>query len=528
MGDKRTDSGQFYPGGKVIPRQPVRPGGGADPNAVHYTEDANKSEEQKEQARENIGAGTSNFSGDYNYLANVPQSFPPSAHAASHAAGGTDPVTVAQSQVSGLVAALAAKRDKTDLKLEEPKNVHWVWTSNDPNCPEGWLAEANKFGAPKPSVEEVAPGTFGWFVAPIGGRTQATILIGPEDATVLEFAFGPDSSTFDFYATATRASATDTTPVLVDEIARVSQLPSADELLTTEQRTEITKVKDKADEFGEWVCSDGVERTIYELKRSSGKYVYSTDANWKENLPPAPDSWYSQQYDNRMGDITMSFYPGEYQPQDPITATRKRVLRTGEAATPQELTAAVAPKADRTAFAPEYSATSAYAVGVYVWHEGNIYQCVTAIASPGEVWTAAHWDGPQKLDDFFSESNSLLTGTIASETSEKAEKSELPIPLVSKTGNFTAESYKRFVVASMPSAGLTLTMHTPTGTDADVFECRFDGTALTADASVTFTGATVTKMEGETDTGVVKAGKVALMSAFWNGATWDVNWKVEG
>lgn len=40
---------------------------------------------QKEQARENIGAGTSNFSGNYSDLNNVPSSFPPSTH--SHAWG---------------------------------------------------------------------------------------------------------------------------------------------------------------------------------------------------------------------------------------------------------------------------------------------------------------------------------------------------------------------------------------------------------------------------------------------------------
>ena len=138
------------------------------------------------------------------------------------------------------------------------------------------------------------------------------------------------------------------------------------------------------------------------------------------------------------------------------------------------------------------------------------------------------------VQELFSESNTStaanpdLNNKVLQASVNKLIDVSLPIPLVAKTGNFTTESYKRFTVASMPSAGLTLTMHTPTGTNADVFECRFDGTALTADASVTFTGATVTKMEGATDTGVVKAGKVALMSVFWNGATWDVNWKVEG
>ena len=61
--------------------------------------------------------------------------------------------------------------------------------------------------------------------------------------------------------------------------------------------------------------------------------------------------------------------------------------------------------------APEYSPSSAYSVGAFVYHDGNIYQCTTAISDGGEAWNAAHWE-LRKLDDFFTESNSLLTGTI--------------------------------------------------------------------------------------------------------------------
>ena len=68
-------------------------------------------------------------------------------------------------------------------------------------------------------------------------------------------------------------------------------------------------------------------------------------------------------------------------------------------------------KADRASLAPEYSATSAYSVGAIVYHDGNIYQCTTAIAEGGEAWNAAHWQ-LMKLSDFFTGSNSLLTGTI--------------------------------------------------------------------------------------------------------------------
>jgi len=45
----------------------------------------------------------------------------------------------------------------------------------------------------------------------------------------------------------------------------------------------------------------------------------------------------------------------------------------------------------RANFAAEYSTSSAYAVGAFCTHAGNLYQCNTAIGSGGEAWTAAHW-----------------------------------------------------------------------------------------------------------------------------------------
>ena len=76
-------------------------------------------------------------------------------------------------------------------------------------------------------------------------------------------------------------------------------------------------------------------------------------------------------------------------------------------------------KANSSAFAPEYDATSGYAVDKFVWYDGNIYQCKTAIAEGGEAWNAEHWE-LRKLDDFFTESNSLLTGTIAANSARLA------------------------------------------------------------------------------------------------------------
>lgn len=49
--------------------------------------------------------------------------------------------------------------------------------------------------------------------------------------------------------------------------------------------------------------------------------------------------------------------------------------------------------------AEEYSSTKAYAIGDYCLHEGDLFVCNTAIASPGETWTAAHWDSVPKTTD---------------------------------------------------------------------------------------------------------------------------------
>lgn len=117
----------------------------------------------------------------------------------------------------------------------------------------------------------------------------------------------------------------------------------------------------------------------------------------------------------------------------------------------------------------------------------------------------------------------LITGLA-----EAAVEDKLPIALEAKTASFMAEDGKRYTVAAMP-ATLAVTLPSYTGDAAKVahiFEARFDGSSLTADASVTFDGGTATTMD--TDCGTVKAGKIALMSAFWNGATWDVSWKNQG
>ena len=54
--------------------------------------------------------------------------------------------------------------------------------------------------------------------------------------------------------------------------------------------------------------------------------------------------------------------------------------------------------AARGSLAPEYSASSTYAVGDLVLHDGQLYECNTTI-STAEAWTAAHWTAKTVADE---------------------------------------------------------------------------------------------------------------------------------
>jgi hypothetical protein len=95
--------------------------------------------------------------------------------------------------------------------------------------------------------------------------------------------------------------------------------------------------------------------------------------------------------------------------------------------------------ATKVSLAPEYSPSSAYSVGEFVYHDGNIYQCRTAIADGGEEWNAAHWE-LRKLDDFFTESNSLLIGTIKANAWGDDEKMRAVFITFARMDDFTTVS----------------------------------------------------------------------------------------
>ena len=198
-------------------------------------------------------------------------------------------------------------------------------------------------------------------------------------------------------------------------------------------------------------------------------------------------------------------------------------------------------KADRASIAPEYSATSAYSVGSIVYHDGSIYQCKTAIADGGEAWNADHWD-LRKLDGFFTESNSLLTGTIDAEVISKgtAPDAHLEAPtdehlkLILADNSVAYDSAKALpykltsaigdrVIATMTltAASTDITLPTITANDTTVKDFILDvtnayaveGVATDAGINIPRTDFKLVTRDGEslTDVTTVKAGKSAFI-----------------
>lgn len=86
----------------------------------------------------------------------------------------------------------------------------------------------------------------------------------------------------------------------------------------------------------------------------------------------------------------------------------------------------------RDSIAEEYSTNSTYAVGDYVYNEGVLYRCTTAITT-GEAWTIGHWE-EVKVGSEISELNENLN-TLAAENT--AAVGELKSAIDASTGNVT-------------------------------------------------------------------------------------------
>ena len=403
-----------------------------------------------------------------------------------------EPATVESVATKADKTALDDKRDLDDLAVYEKVGVgdDWVWTSDDPD-----LLNALETNGIKPKrVDDDVVGYHFWYTSSAFGDWSHAGEWDPSygvDAHIVKFKYeNPVLSKFNVTATATRAyKFSHVSPA--DYLAKVSQLPTEDE--KAEWNGKLDKTASGEGYLGSISWKD--EHTL----RTEQAGIEINGGNLDVHGFIKADLWSDFSVSNDIGGNLPAYL-------DSIA------WRTTGGRTLSDY--GIEDGATKASLAPEYSATSAYSVGAIVYYGGNIYQCKTAIPEGGEAWNAEHWE-LMKLFDFFTNSNSLLTGTI---------DDRLPIPISAKSAGFTTESYKRFVVTV--GGDMTVTLHTPARGDAEIFECRFNGTGLDADASITFAGAAAITMDA--NCGIVTAGKVALMSAFWNGATWDVNWKVGG
>lgn len=289
--------------------------------------------------------------------------------------------------IEAQIAALqSGKRDKTDEACYKATGfTRFTWTSDDSECPEGWLETANSPNAPQPSFDN---GLWDFIETPIGGYVPNEAVEGPEDAISIRFYLErvPSSEEGRFYAIATRSvssSTEDPTHVLARRSATASSALArfdADGNLFADTDTE-KEIAKKADEYSDEFIYN-VALPLYRVVR------------WVES----ENGWAPVELDEGGGFTVVGTVKGDCSSrvlswgQDEssfgvaFTATRKRVLRTGDAATPQEAAA----KFDTSKAVPAYSASSTYEVGDLVLHDGAAYKCTTAIAT-AEAWTASHW-----------------------------------------------------------------------------------------------------------------------------------------
>ena len=103
--------------------------------------------------------------------------------------------------------------------------------------------------------------------------------------------------------------------------------------------------------------------------------------------------------------------------------------------------------AARGSLAPAYSASSTYAVGDLVLHEGQLYECSTAI-STAEAWTAAHWTAKTVADEVTD-----LKGGLT----EKYTKPSGGIPSTDMTSEVQTSLGKADSAYQKPSGGIPAT-----------------------------------------------------------------------
>lgn len=249
-----------------------------------------------------------------------------------------------------------------------------------------------------------------------------TLTLTKKDGTEVSFSGGGGGGTNDYNDLENKPSINGATLTGNVNLATPEQLLLKADKTNVYTKTEVDeKLAEKADEFTPWMFAgetagyDNLSVVIESVYEGAAfDYKLYSGGTFIAGFTDSSDS------------LTVAYFI-TIDATKRITATRKRILYTGGSVSIGESTGGggtIEVKgngssikkdgkevATEESLAPEYSTSSAYAVGAFVYHDGNIYQCTTAIADGGEAWNAAHWE-LRKLDDFFTESNSLLTATI--------------------------------------------------------------------------------------------------------------------
>ena len=116
--------------------------------------------------------------------------------------------------------------------------------------------------------------------------------------------------------------------------------------------------------------------------------------------------------------------------------------------------------------APNYDATSSYAVDDYCLYRGLLYKCNTAIATGGEAWTAAHWTQVSVVDEMGSGD---ATGAVRADIAQSFTSSEKQ----QARENVSAEAKSlRFFNTVVPVSAFEVNEGTTIVSNYDDYPCR--------------------------------------------------------
>lgn len=261
-------------------------------------------------------------------IQNKPTSFPPSAHTHT-VANITDfpsamPPTAhthPQSQVSGLGAALAAKRDLSNRQWGERTFSEWVLHSTEfPESTIWWFQTLEEYveafgieGEWRGPGWYINKGVGPWYA--FGGYDPFALIVG-DDQTNFTRTETTDHLALDSETDAKLAGKLGTSDV-------VAPSPDATSGKAADAKATGDALDKKTDEFTEW---DGVP--------VGGRLRYYGDNWWGFEAPRLDIPWYTYGTVQGGEDATTLGFEGLMEPYSPFTATRTKVLRTGDALTP--------------------------------------------------------------------------------------------------------------------------------------------------------------------------------------------------